>query len=132
MQSSREATSTSSRITGIPHPVVEFAETPGTTDRQRVITYTAKPGRLAYVGRIEVQGTSSVDPRIVRRQLTFRPGQLFEQSKLRESQRRLYSMELFNFVNIETSTAPSADAPGAKAAPDATAPRAGARRSPRA
>ena len=86
---------------------MEFAETPGSSDRQRVVTYTAQPGRLAYVGRIEVQGTASVDQRIVRRQLTFRPGQLFEQSKLRESQRRLYSMELFNFVNIETSTAPA-------------------------
>ncbi len=110
LQSSREATIDELKDHGYPTPVVEFAETPGSSDRQRVVTYTAQPGRLAYVGRIEVQGTASVDPRIVRRQLTFRPGQLFEQSKLRESQRRLYSMELFNFVNIETSAAPSTDA----------------------
>ena len=102
LQSSREATIDELKDHGYPTPVVEFAETPGSSARQRVVTYTAQPGRLAYVGRIEVQGTASVDPRIVRRQLTFRPGQLFEQSKLRESQRRLYSMELFNFVNIET------------------------------
>jgi len=124
VQSSREAAIDELKDHGYPTPVVEFTETPGSSDRLRVITYIAKPGRLAYVGRIEVQGTASVDQRIVRRQLTFRPGQLFEQSKLRESQRRLYSMELFNFVNIETSTAPSAEAPGAEApAPEAAPDR---------
>ena len=55
--------------------------------------------------------------RIVARQLTFRPGQLFEQSKLRESQRRLYSMELFNFVNIEPLNQGTL-----QAAPDENAP----------
>ena len=53
-------------------------------------------------------GTTSVNERIVRRQLTFRRGQLFEQRKLQESQRRLYAMELFNFVNIETVKTPGA------------------------
>jgi outer membrane protein assembly complex protein YaeT len=123
LQSSREAAIDELKDHGYPTPVVEFAETAGSTARQRVVTYTAKPGSLAYVGRIEVQGTASVDPRIVRRQLTFRPGQLFEQSKLRESQRRLYAMELFNFVNVETSSAPSTEAPGAEDAPDRVATR---------
>jgi len=124
LQSSREATIDELKDHGYPTPVVEFAETPGSSDRQRVVTYTAQPGRLAYVGRIEVQGTASVDARIVRRQLTFRPGQLFEQSKLRESQRRLYSMELFNFVNIEAATAPGPAAPSTFAS-GAEAPAAG-------
>ena len=56
-------------------------------------------------GGSRLEGTASINDRIVRRQLTFRPGQLFQQSKLRESQRRLYSMELFNFVNVEAVTA---------------------------
>ncbi|HEY6614611.1 MAG TPA: BamA/TamA family outer membrane protein, partial [Vicinamibacterales bacterium] len=76
-----------------------------------------KPGSVAYVGNIQIQGTSSVARRIVARQLTFRPGQLFQQSKLRESQRRLYSMELFNFVNIEALNQGTL-----QAAPDENAP----------
>ena len=88
----------------IPESGREGRGEPGSSDRLRVVTYSAEPGRLAYVGRIEVEGTASVNDRIVRRQLTFRPGQLFQQSKLRESQRRLYSMELFNFVNVEAVT----------------------------
>ena len=110
MQSSREAIVDELKDHGYPSPDVTYVESNGTTDLQKVITYTAKPGSVAYVGNIQIQGTSSVARRIVARQLTFRPGQLFQQSKLRESQRRLYSMELFNFVNIEAVE--SGHAPG--------------------
>ena len=102
---------------GYPSPDVVYAEAKGATDKQRIVTYTARPGNLAYVGNIQIQGTSSVSRRIVARQLTFRPGQLFQQSKLRESQRRLYSMELFNFVNIEALNQGTV-----QAAPDENAP----------
>jgi outer membrane protein assembly complex protein YaeT len=123
LQASREAAVDELKNHGYPLAAVNVAESPGSSDRQRVVTYSAVPGRLAYVGRIEIAGTASVDDRIVRRQLTFRPGQLFQQSKLRESQRRLYSMELFNFVNVEAVTAvdiatASAETVGAENAAD--------------
>jgi outer membrane protein assembly complex protein YaeT len=112
LQASREAAVDEFKDHGYPNPDVNVAETPGSSDRQRVVTYSALPGRLAYVGRTEISGTTSVNERIVRRQLTYRRGQLFQQSKLRESQRRLYSMELFNFVNIETIKAADAGTAG--------------------
>jgi outer membrane protein insertion porin family/translocation and assembly module TamA len=101
MQASREAAIDELKDHGYPNPSIGYAESPGSSARSRVVTYEAKPGPIAYVGRISIAGTSSVSPRIVRRQLTFRTGQLFEESKLRESQRKLYAMELFDFVNIE-------------------------------
>ena len=101
MQAGRELGIDVLRDQGYPRPRIEVAESPGTTERQRVVTYTAQPGRIAYVGPIEINGTSSVSENIVRRQLTFRPGELFQWSRLRESQRKLYSLELFNFVNVE-------------------------------
>jgi outer membrane protein assembly factor BamA len=110
VQSSREAAVDELKDHGYPYPSVEVKEDPGSSDRLRVITYTAQPGRLAYVDRVEINGNSSVNDRIVRRQLTFRRGQLFQQSKLRESQRRLYTLELFNFANVEAL--PIAPQPG--------------------
>jgi outer membrane protein assembly complex protein YaeT len=101
LQAGREAALDEFRDHGYPRPSVEVTEAAGSTEHQRVIAYVAKPGRIAYVGPIEINGAMSVDERIVRRQLTFKPGDLFQQSKLRESQRKLYGMELFNFVNIE-------------------------------
>jgi outer membrane protein assembly complex protein YaeT len=56
---------------------------------------------VAYHGALEIQGNSSVSDRIIRRQLTFRRGDLFRQSKLLESQRRLYSLEVFQFANVQ-------------------------------
>jgi outer membrane protein assembly complex protein YaeT len=122
LQASREAAVDELKDHGFPHPDVAVSEAPGSSDRLRVVTYHAQAGRLAYVGSIEIAGTSSVNERIVRRQLTFRRGQLFEQSKLRESQRRLYAMELFNFVNIQaTDSAAGPAAPAGAAGPAAQA-----------
>jgi outer membrane protein assembly complex protein YaeT len=86
---------------GYPKPSVDMREVAGTSEERRVLSYTARPGRIAYVGPVEINGAMSVDEGIVRRQLSFRSGDLFEQSKLRDSQRKLYSLELFNFVNVE-------------------------------
>jgi len=39
---------------------------------------------------------------VIRRQLTFAPGDVFTRREMRESQRKLYGLELFEFVNIES------------------------------
>ncbi len=112
LQASREAAIDELKDHGYPTPRVVVDEAVGTSELQRIVTYTAEPGRMAYVGRTEIQGESSVDERIVRRQLTYRRGQLFQVSKLRDSQRNLYSLELFNFVNIEAQPAEAATGDG--------------------
>src|SRR4029453_1097338 len=71
------------------------------SDQQRTIALTSDTGQLSRFGAIEIQGNASVSDNIVRRQLTYRPGQLFRQSALQESQRKLYGPELFDFANVE-------------------------------
>jgi outer membrane protein assembly complex protein YaeT len=100
LQASRETALDVLREHGYPYAAVRVSEAAG-SEGQRVITLHADPGTLAHFGPVEITGNSSVDDRIVRRQLWFRSGQLFQQSKLRESQRRLYALELFRFVNVE-------------------------------
>ena len=94
---------------GYPSPSVDVKESDGSSGRQRVVGYSARPGRLAYVGPVEIVAPASVNERIVRRQLTFKSGDLFEQSRLRDSQRKLYGLELFDFVNVEAIRSASAD-----------------------
>jgi outer membrane protein insertion porin family/translocation and assembly module TamA len=65
----------------------------------------------------------SVNDRIVRRQLTYRRGELFQESKLRESQRKLYSLELFNFVNVEAVNPEKTDGNGQESEADQIATR---------
>ena len=101
LQASREASLDELRDHGYPYASVKIAEQGGSSDRGRVVILTADTGPLARFGPIEISGNAAVQDNIVRRQLTYRRGQLFRQSALQESQRKLYTPELFDFANVE-------------------------------
>lgn len=101
VQASREAALDELKDHGYPYATVKINENAGSSERQRVVQLSAEAGPLTRFGPIDVNGTVSVDDNVVRRQLTYRPGQIFRQSALQESQRRLYSAELFDFANVE-------------------------------
>src|SRR5262249_53366526 len=87
---------------GFPYAKVTTGETnPGDDPKKSVLTFTADPGQLAHFGDVEIVGNKSVSDHIIERQLRFKPGDLFRRSLVQDSQRRLYGMELFQFVNIE-------------------------------
>lgn len=94
---------------GYPYARVEVIEEPNAGAEENVsveakavqVTFAAAPGPIAYVGPIAIQGNASVDDGVIRRQLTFKPGELFRLSELQNSQRRLYGLELFQFANVE-------------------------------
>ena len=88
---------------GFPYAKVATSESNANNDpKESVVTFTADPGTLAHFGPIDVTGNKSVDDRVIERQLRYKPGDLFRRSALQASQRGLYGMELFQFVNIET------------------------------
>src|SRR4051812_42604063 len=86
---------------GFPYGKVATGEDDGSDGKQAVVTFTADPGKVAHFGPVEVVGNKSVSDRIIRRQLTFKPGELYQRSIVQDSQRRLYGMELFQFANVE-------------------------------
>lgn len=100
-QASREAALDELRDHGHPYASVHLEETEGSSPKQRVITMRADAGPVATYGEIQISGNATVNENVIRRQLTFRPGGLFRQSRLQESQRKLYQLELFDFANIE-------------------------------
>jgi outer membrane protein insertion porin family len=65
------------------------------------LVFQGVPGTKAFVGPVEISGNQSVGDDVIRRQLLFRPGDVFRQGQVRQSQRRLYGMELFEFANVE-------------------------------
>jgi outer membrane protein assembly complex protein YaeT len=102
VQATRERTLDELRDSGFPYASVEVTESPGTQPQNVVLTFSATPGPAALFGPVEIVGNSSVDDDVIRRQLTFKPGQRFRLGRLQESQRRLYGLELFEFVNVES------------------------------
>jgi len=87
---------------GYPYARVDTAEDDGPDGKSATITFTAEPGALAQFGEIEIAGNRSVSESVIRRQLTIKPGEMYRRSLVQDSQRRLYAMELFQFVNIES------------------------------
>jgi outer membrane protein assembly complex protein YaeT len=102
MQASREAALEELKEEGYPYASVRMAEAAVSSANQRLVTLSAEPGPLARHGALDIQGNSSVSDNVIRRQLTFRPGDVFRQSKLLESQRKLYALEVFQFANVQT------------------------------
>jgi outer membrane protein assembly complex protein YaeT len=74
---------------------------PGSRVGRRVWIVEAKPGPKSYFGPIEINGNEAVNDDVVRRELSFHPGETFSLGAIQESQRRLYGLELFRYANIE-------------------------------
>ena len=87
---------------GYPYAKISTAEDDGPTGKAAAIAFTAQPGPIAHFGSVDIAGNHSVSNGIIERELAFHAGDLYQRSLVQNSQRRLYGMELFQFVNIET------------------------------
>jgi outer membrane protein assembly complex protein YaeT len=86
---------------GHPYARVDTREDASADGKSVAITFTAQPGVLAHFADVQIAGNTSVSSRVIERALTFKPGDLYRRSVVQDSQRRLYGMELFQFVNVE-------------------------------
>jgi outer membrane protein assembly factor BamA len=77
-------------------------ENDGAGGKQAAIVFRADTGPIGHFGPVEVAGNKSVSEHVIERALTFKADDLYQRSDVQNSQRRLYGMELFQFVNIET------------------------------
>jgi outer membrane protein assembly complex protein YaeT len=98
---SRDRAINALRDKGYPYAEVAISDEVVAPSR-RDILLEATPGALAHFGPVEIRGYASVGENVVRRQLTFEPGDRFTRQALRASQQKLYGLELFEFVNIES------------------------------
>ena len=89
------------RDQGYPYARVSTEEDDGPLGRAATIVFSAEPGPLAHFGDVQIAGNASVSRTVVDRQLTFKPGDLYRRSLVQQSQRQLYALELFQFVNVE-------------------------------
>ena len=85
---------------GFPYGSVRVVERPGSAETRVQLTIAADAGPQAVFGRITIEGDVSVDEDVIRREVAFDEGELYQLSRITETQRRLYSLELFQFVNV--------------------------------
>jgi outer membrane protein assembly complex protein YaeT len=98
---SRERALNALRDLGYPYAQVALTEQDA-GPRQRTIILTGTPGPLAHFGPVEIVGYSSVGEEVLRRQITFEAGDVFTRGAMRNTQRKLYGLELFEFANVES------------------------------
>jgi outer membrane protein insertion porin family len=70
---------------------------------EATVTYIINEGEPAGIATVEVRGSSRVSPRVVKREVTLEPGDVFSRTKVLDSQQRLYDTGLFKDVAIEPS-----------------------------
>jgi outer membrane protein assembly complex protein YaeT len=85
---------------GFPYGNVRMVERPGSNEMRVELTVAADTGPKAVFGAITIEGDVSVDEDVIRRELAFQEGDLYQLSRITETQRRLYSLELFQFANV--------------------------------
>ncbi len=90
---------------GYPSARVATNETAGADGKTASVVFTAEPGVLAHFGTVEINitGSKSVGEHVIRRELDYKPGDLYRRSLIQNTQRRLYGLALFQFVTIEAS-----------------------------
>jgi outer membrane protein assembly factor BamA len=77
-------------------------------DRRQVhIIYNVDTGPAAVFGESKVEGTDKVDPEIILRELTYKPGEVFSAAKITESQDKLLALDLFSVVRIAPQELPT-------------------------
>ncbi len=66
------------------------------------VRFKAREGPLVRFGSLSIQGLDHYHPSLVRREVTFGTGEIYSREKIIESQKRLYSTNLFNTVSLDT------------------------------
>jgi outer membrane protein insertion porin family len=82
--------------------------------RQVSLTLHLDPGPDVVFGQVTIPDLRWTRGKAVRRELVFKPGDLYRRRSILDSEQRLYSSGLFDYVTLESSTA---NAPG-DTAPD--------------
>jgi outer membrane protein assembly factor BamA len=64
------------------------------------VSFDIEAGNRSRFGAVEIVGTERVSPRVVQRMLAFRPGDVYAQSALVQSQRNLFGLEVFRHAEV--------------------------------
>lgn len=92
----------SARLRDQGYPAVEVFRS-YTVDRQArtaAVSLLVDPGVSARFGTVRVEGAAEVDTTFVRQLLAVRPGARFSQKDIFQSQRKLYTTELFRLATV--------------------------------
>src|SRR5687767_4459990 len=89
---------------GYPYAEVSVVREPIGSTRTRVVVRAAA-GTQGFFGPVEIAGNRRVDDRVIRRRLSYAPGERFRRSAIEHSQQRIGALGLFKSVEVRVQNA---------------------------
>jgi outer membrane protein insertion porin family len=84
---------------GYPDATFDWTESPAGDEPNRIdLKYTIRPGKRQFVRGILVRGLENANPALVSNRITLAPGDPISQSRMGESQQKLYDLGIFSKV----------------------------------
>lgn len=77
--------------------------------REVSIRVPIKRGPLVHIGRIEVRGNTKTSDKVIRRELTIIEGQLYSETGLEDSRKRVLALGFFERVDVSTERGAAPD-----------------------
>jgi len=105
MQADADSITRRLRDRGYPSADVLVSYAVRTAERRATVTLDANPGVRARIGDVRVEGVERVDSSTVVDLMTARPGELYSQTDLFQSQRNLYNADLFRIATVDIDSA---------------------------
>jgi outer membrane protein assembly complex protein YaeT len=89
------------RDRGYPNAHIELTEAAGSAPQRVRLTFTVTPGQSATFGAVSLkEPLVNVSDKVIFRSLSFKPGDVYRESQVLQSQRRLASLGLFEFAHV--------------------------------
>lgn len=82
---------------GYPFAEVEHSALPDSG----ILVFEIQKGGLYYIRKIEVRGLTRTRPHLVRREVELDPGDLYDKSRVYNSQRRIYALGFLGMLQVE-------------------------------
>lgn len=105
MQATADTIARRLRNRGYPTAEVLVGYEQRTEERLASVSLDVQPGQRAIIGEVRISGQERVDSTMVIQLLSARPGGLYSEADLFESQRNLYSSDLFRLASVNIDTA---------------------------
>jgi outer membrane protein insertion porin family len=83
---------------GYPNATFDWTQSPGPSPTQVDLRFVIRPGMRLYVRRVLVRGLETTKPAVVANRITLAPGDPISQSRIAESQQKLYDLGIFSQV----------------------------------
>jgi outer membrane protein insertion porin family len=86
---------------GYPYADVKVGVSPGNDPHALDVKFEITPDKKVYFGKVTYEGLELTHENVVSRELTIKEGEVYSRAKIIDSQQRVYSTGLFNYISLK-------------------------------